>query len=821
MTRPVVDAAVRAALDAVADGVAVFDRDWTISYVNPAGAAVLDRSVGDLLGVNMWTAFPEAVGTEFQTNLLAAAAGAPGSEPVSWSAYYGPVHGWFSDRAWRIGELVVVVYSRADEPRAAEATRQRLTAEVRDALARSQALLAASRKFNTATTVADVGEAAGALLAGGTPAPVFGDLALLGPDGRDLLPVRPDTLPEELRRYRRMSVDDDLPGPECVRTGRSVFLPDLGAVAERYPHLRESWAAGNREALACLPVQGPDGPLGTLMFAWVRPHTFDVGEQALMTTLAGYAGQAVSRIRAQEQRIIAAQTRYQDTRDAMLAMQRTLLAELPVLPRVRIEAHYLPADDDHAAGGDWFDAIPLDGGRVALVVGDVVGHGAVAAATMGRLRTVAAHLLAEDNDLPTVSRALDRFTSRALSARGATVCLAVLDTGTGDLEWITRGHPPPLVVAPGRARFLTGDAAADDGPGAASGVPLGPTARPAAVRTARLGHGETLMLYTDGLVESRARDIGAGLVRLRDAAVGGDQGTGPHEPSPLIARALEQLGRTGFSDDVTVLAVQRTAPPAPLGLVLDARPESLRQLRRGLASWLDQFDLDPDEVDNMLMATSEAVTNSIDHAYRSGGDAEPDGPPGSVTVDGHLDARGTLTVTVIDRGRWRPPTHSPGSRGRGMQLMQMLIESVTVEHGEADGGTCVRLAQRLARPAVFGSAPRPAGPRTATAFGVAIERGARATVRVEGSVDIATVQELRTQILNAGRGGTVPVTVDLDGVDQLASAGVALLFDLRERLSLNLHARPGSPAARVLALTGLDGLLVEADPETERAPVGG
>lgn len=818
MTRPVVDAAVRAALDAVADGVAVLGPDWTISYINPAGAAVLDRSVGDLLGAHMWTAFPESVGTEFHTNLLAAAANAPGSEPVSWSAYYGPVHGWFSDRAWRVGELVVVVYSRADEPRAAEATRQRLTAEVQEALARSQALLAASERFNAATTLIDVGEAAGALLAGDAPAPVFGDLALLGPDGRDLLPVRPDTLPEELRRYRRMSVDDDLPGPECVRTGKSVFLPDLSAVAARYPHLRESWAAGDREALACLPVHGPDGPLGTLIFAWVRPHTFDVGEQALMTTLAGYAGQAVTRIRAQEQRLVAAQTRYQDTRDAMLAMQRTLLAELPVLPRVRIEAHYLPADDDHAAGGDWFDAIPLDESRVALVVGDVVGHGAVAAATMGRLRTVAAHLLAEDNDLPTVSLAMDRFTSRALSARGATVCLAVLDTATGDLQWITRGHPPPLVVTPGRAHFLTGDG--DSGvPGAASGTPLGPQAGPAAVRTARLGHGETLLLYTDGLVESRARDLEAGLLRLREATGSGD-GAAAHEPSPLIARALDQLGGAGFYDDVTVLAVQRTAPPAPLSLRLDARPQALRQLRRGIASWLEQFDLDPDEVDNMLMATSEAVTNSIDHAYRSHGDAGPDGPP-PVDVDGHLDAGGTLTVTVVDRGRWRPPSPTPGSRGRGMQLMQMLIESVTVEHGGPGGGTCVRLAQRLARPAVFGSAPRPAGPRAAAAFSVAIQRGPRATVQVAGAVDISTVQELRTQILNAARGGAVPVTVDLDGVDQLASAGVALLFDLRERLSLNLHARPGTPAARVLALTGLDDLLVEADPGPERAPVGG
>ncbi len=802
------------ALERIPDGVAVFAPDWTIAYINPAGAAVLDRSVRELTGADMWATFPEAVGTEFHTNLLAAAAAGPGAEPVRWTAHYGPVHGWFSDEAWRVGDHVVVVYARADEQRAAETVRQRLTGEVRSALARSQVLLAASEAFQRTTTLTEVSEAVAALLSDDEHPPAHVDIAVLEADGRHLRRARSDTLPGDAEdRYRRIAVEADLPSTEAVRTGRTVVLPDPSAI-ERYAELRDHWLAPDRRAVACVPLPGPSGPQGVLVFVWPRPRPVDIGEEALLSTLGVYAGQAVDRLRVQEERLAAARTRYEDTRAAMLAMQRTLLTELPVLPGARIEAHYVPAEEDTAAGGDWFDAVPLDGGRVALVVGDVVGHGAVAAATMGQLRAVTAHLLADGADLTAVSAAVDRFAGRVRGARGASLCLAVLDLATGTLEWVTRGHPPPLLVDRAGTRFLAaadgggaglGDGA--DGRGAASGGLLGIGAAPASVRTARVPVGATLLLYTDGLVESRERGLGEGLAELRRVASDPDA---THDASPLSARVLRELGPTGFDDDVTVLAVQRTTPVDALHLEADGDLAALRLARRALTAWLEPLDLDPDDVDNLLMAVSEALSNALEHAYpRGDGDTAAAAAP--VTLDASLGADGVLRASVGDRGRWRRPPEHPGNRGRGLQMMRMLVDAVVLENDRPGGGTCVVLSQRPTRPAVFGAAaptPRHRGPSDLV---LEVERGELPVVRARGVVDMVTAPALRQTLLDVGRGGVVPVLLDLAGVDQLASAGVAVLHELRGQCALRVRLRAGSSVGRVLALTGL-GDLVAADP---------
>src|SRR5262249_26291131 len=130
---------------------------------------------------------------------------------------------------------------------------------------------------------------------------------------------------------------------------------------------------------------------------------------------------------------------------------------LPVLPRARIAARYLVADQEQAAGGDWFDAIPLDGGRVALVVGDVVGDGGAASAAVGQPRGVLGGALAAEADLGQVLYRTDAFAARAPALRAATLTVAVLDPARGTLRYTTCGHPPPLVIAAdGTARYLEG-----------------------------------------------------------------------------------------------------------------------------------------------------------------------------------------------------------------------------------------------------------------------------------------------------------------------------------------------------------------------------
>jgi serine phosphatase RsbU (regulator of sigma subunit) len=144
------------------------------------------------------------------------------------------------------------------------------------------------------------------------------------------------------------------------------------------------------------------------------------------------------------------------TSDVVAEFQRALLPKgLPVLPRARIAARYLVAAGDQAAGGDWFDALPLTVGDVALVVGDVVGHGVAASAAMGQLRAVLRHMLATQPDLGAVLEQLDAFAAAEPVLRATTVCVAVLDPEDGGLRYATCGHPPPLVVAPdGAARYL-------------------------------------------------------------------------------------------------------------------------------------------------------------------------------------------------------------------------------------------------------------------------------------------------------------------------------------------------------------------------------
>ena len=163
------------------------------------------------------------------------------------------------------------------------------------------------------------------------------------------------------------------------------------------------------------------------------------------------------------------QVRLQQSRDVVNALQRELLpAGLPVLPGAQIAASYLLADADTSAGGDWFDAVTRSDGTVALMVGDVVGHGVTASGVMGQLRAVLRDRLDTGADIAEALGAADRFARRLPAAHATTVCLAVLDQADGTLSYCTAGHPPPLVVnASGETRFLPGT----------GGTPLAPAGR--------------------------------------------------------------------------------------------------------------------------------------------------------------------------------------------------------------------------------------------------------------------------------------------------------------------------------------------------------
>ncbi len=297
----------------------------------------------------------------------------------------------------------------------------------------------------------------------------------------------------------------------------------------------------------------------------------------------------------------------------VLALQEALLPPaLPVLPRVRIAARYLAAGQEQAAGGDWFDAVPLTDGTVALVVGDVVGHGVAASAAMGQLRSVLDELLAAEPDLGTVLTRAEVFAAERAALRAATMALAVLDPADGTLRYTTCGHPPPLIISTdGTSRYL---------PGTRTG-PLGTGSAPD-LATVALQPGELVLFYSNGLIERPNRTVAEGMAELAKVAADAAAGLalpasdGPTAADRVCELTVELLARAGYADDVTTLAVQRLAEPIPaLHLELPGELTSVTTARHAFGAWLDQIDAAAEDRGDLQLAIAEIVTNAIEHAY--------------------------------------------------------------------------------------------------------------------------------------------------------------------------------------------------------------
>ncbi|MEV4351462.1 SpoIIE family protein phosphatase [Actinoplanes sp. NPDC049596] len=490
--------------------------------------------------------------------------------------------------------------------------------------------------------------------------------------------------------------------------------------------------------------------------------------------------------------------RYEQTREVITALQRELLpAGLPVLPGAQIAASYLLAEADSAAGGDWFDALVQPDGRVALIVGDVVGHGVTASGVMGQLRAVLQDRLHFGASVGEALDAVDRFAARVPAAHAATVVLAVLDPASGDLEYCTAGHPAPLIVdGTGGTRYLP----------LTGGAPLG-TGGSYAARPARLEPGDILLLYSDGILERPGRDHTSSAVELAQFAADSAAGRALHDPEAnpaerVCTQTVELLVRaTGHGDDITLLAVQRVTPVPDLALDLPAEPAVLRGARHELGSWLNKAGAVDQDVFVLQHALGELLTNAVEHAAAA---------PGSmVTLTASLTASGAIEAVVTDRGRWREPERQE-NRGRGLALTSQLVESLTVTHGT--GGTVARIRQPLTRPARLLDMRDPSAPAAAPAdaeFRIVEREGDdEAHVRVEGPLDASTAGLARRELLRRSRGGTVPLTVELSTVTHLSSAGVSALHHVAAQHTaqgapLSLVASPGSPAQTILALVAL------------------
>jgi PAS domain S-box-containing protein len=535
-----------------------------------------------------------------------------------------------------------------------------------------------------------------------------------------------------------------------------------------------------------------------------------------VTGLLVYATDVTRRVA--ERQAAESELRYQAAREVVTRLQEALLpTALPVLPGARIAARYLVAAQDQAAGGDWFDAIPLSGGRVVLAVGDVVGHGVTASAAMGQLRAVLKYVLATEADLSAVLAQTDAFAAGEPALHAATLCLAVLDPADGTLVYATCGHPEPLIIAPaGTARFLPGT----------GGGPLG-TGRAPVLSSATLGPGELVLLYSDGLIERAGRTLDEGKDLL--ATVAADAAADRVLPVGAAATAAERvcqltvelLTRTGYADDVTTLAAQRLPAPVPrLTVERPAALASLAVIRGALDEWLDQIGPAADDRLTVRLAVIEAVTNAIEHAYAPG-------QSGPVRVEAALGDDGYVQARISDHGRWREPDPAARMRGNGLMLAGQMSGHLRVTHppqaaGAPPGsrGTVVTLRQELHRPAMLASqaSVATAVSQAAVPFAAELVAAAAPYMRVAGPVDGTTAAPLAGQLLSACRAGALPLTVDLTAVTLLASAGIRVLFEVSAQLAahqqqLTLIAASGSPAGAVLDLVRL--------PRTAPAEQGG
>jgi anti-anti-sigma factor len=474
---------------------------------------------------------------------------------------------------------------------------------------------------------------------------------------------------------------------------------------------------------------------------------------------------------------------------------------LPVLPEISMAAAYLPAGANDAAGGDWFEVVPMPGRRLGLVVGDVVGHGPRASAVMGQLRAIVAERMLMGDELGELMTALDTFARSAPEARGTTICVAILDRQSGKLEYTTRGHPPPLVVsANGETRVLPQP----------SGPPLAFGHGEFVFAEDVLWPGETIVLYSDGAVERPGRTIVDGIGEL--AACAGQvvqlNGVGPRVLADRICQGGLRLIEHSHAphDDASLLAVTVLLPfVEPLMLAVPADPQKLTEVRRQLGRWLSDLRLMEDDLVAVELSVIEAVTNSIEHAYNSQG--------GTVHVEASLDEVGCLQVVVSDTGSWKTPDDEPGFRGRGMLMMRESMD--TMRLATTSKGTVVEMSKVVRRPVRTGTT-RVAPARDESLEDLRIDTMSAPDslwLMVSGALDGSSAARLRSALLEAARGGgRLPITLVLDDVTALGSAGLRVLTEQGSRIgdagrSLRVVAAPSSPAGNVLSISGVDMLL--------------
>ncbi|MGV9757290.1 SpoIIE family protein phosphatase [Streptomyces tricolor] len=541
-------------------------------------------------------------------------------------------------------------------------------------------LLDAGRALAEARSTAEV-----LRVAGGLSMPGF------SPDGLVVFGVQGDRLtitgqhghqPADMNPFSDMPLDTPYPAADVVRTGRAVYLSSPEQYKERYPVTWPLARVFGRRSWAFLPLTAGGRTMGAWMAAFTYPVAFTPDERAVLTTVARMLAQALSRAGAAE-----------SERELTEGLQRSMLPSLgPEIPGMRVAARYIPTGGGLQVGGDWYDLIPLPSGRFALVIGDVQGHDVRAAGLMGQLRIALRAYAAEGHRPDAVLSRASRFLHGVTHAgddppadlRFATCLYVEADPPTGRLEIARAGHPHPVIrMADGTVMMRP----------TAGGLPLGidPDADYPTTRFT-LEPGETLMLCTDGLIETGGHDLESGWRRLRatledhagdleslaDALVQAVHGPSSHHTTgPLADRreddiALLLLCRPGDGCGCGDAVAVRPPVRRTLLSVAQDEPERIAEARQHLRELLHDWR-SADQVDSAVLLVSEMVTNVLVHT-------DADALLLAEVVGEGAGRR--LRVEVFDSGDDLPHRRRPGelaSSGRGLMLIELLADAWGVD----------------------------------------------------------------------------------------------------------------------------------------------
>ncbi|MFJ9588888.1 SpoIIE family protein phosphatase [Streptomyces acidicola] len=653
--------ALSRALRHMSDGFLAVDDNWRITFANVEAERALGSSEEELFGRVLWD-LPSARQVPGLESLCRKAAAE--EKPSSFDVYR-PDDGRRYHLRLVPGPAGLTLYATdVTERRRLEDERRAADRAAAERATRIAELTAALAK---ATTSRDVVDAVAQRVL-----PPFDAVGLMvqAIEGNRLLGVGAVGYADDfLDLLNSRSTAGTSPSWNVIRSGAPAFLSSPQEYVAYSPDHADLPGIAHKQAWAFMPLTVSDHTFGVCVLSWDRPRRLTADERSLLTTISALVAQALERARLYD----AEHTRSRE-------LQRSLLPTgLPDLPACVAAARYLPAGQGMDVGGDWYDVIPLSSGRVALVVGDVMGHGLPEAATMGRLRT-AVHTLA-DLELPPdeIMSHLNDIVGDMGEGSYVTCLYALYDSTTQNCSIARAGHPPPALVHPdGTVHF----------PELATDPPLGAAEPPFETVELTVPDGSLLVLYTDGLVESSKREIDQGMADLaRLLRTAHEDGTGADLErlcDTLTAGLLPAEHQAADDAALLVARLHALTEDRMASWPLAEDPKAAGLARRHVREQLSVWGLDELTPITELLA-SEMVGNVVRHAR---------GPVSLRLLHG-----AELVCEVFDGSltmpRMRRATDTDEG-GRGLQLITALSQRWGTRYTAT--GKCIWTEQALHGP---------------------------------------------------------------------------------------------------------------------------